>query len=282
VNAADKTGGGAEDAAAEDDLFRIEGADQIGHGHSPMDDGLVEDAPGQGVALIKSGKDIRALELCRSFGAQRAPAGGVGGEILPGDPGKSVAGGVVFKAAACGVLLLPGLNQSHPADGPGDIIMAAQDAAIDEDTGADTGADREKDGVAAAARRSLPGLAEDVAGAVAVDADRGSGKGVLELVQQRIVVPTGDVGRPDPAPARIIDARNAEADGGDFVLSNEFAGGCCDQRADCVALAPIEQGALPVQEPTVLCKAGRGNLGAAQIKSQYLRDRSSSVHNVGD
>ena len=244
-DAVEKTGGGTEDAAAEDELFGVEGADQVGHGHAPVDDSFVEDALCEGIVLVEGGKDISPLEFLLRSGAQDAGGCGVRGEILPGDPGEAVAGGMVFEAAAGGVFGVPGLGQPHPADGPGDIVMTAQNAAIDENPGADAGADGEKDGVPAAPRRSLPGLAEDIAGAIAVDADRDGWKGLLKLLEQGIVVPAGNVGRPYPARAGIIDARDADADGADLLALRQPAGGRGDERADLLPLPALQQGAAP-------------------------------------
>src|SRR5436309_1059336 len=67
-------------------------------------------------------------------------------------------------------------GQSHPADGSGNVARAAQNFAINEDAGADAGADGEENGVLASPGCALPGLPQDGTGAVAFDDDRRSSR----------------------------------------------------------------------------------------------------------
>src|ERR1035437_9997209 len=58
VDVTQKLGRRAKDAAAEDDLLRIEQADQVRHSHAPELDGLDDHLLCQRVALVAGGKDV--------------------------------------------------------------------------------------------------------------------------------------------------------------------------------------------------------------------------------
>ena len=94
--------------------------------------------------------------------------------------------------------------------------MAVEEAAAGDDPGADARPDGQEDGVGGPGRGAAPGLAGDVGAAVGFEdeGDMDLRYAVPDLLQQRILVPAGDVGRPDPAARRIGDAGNADPDGG--------------------------------------------------------------------
>ncbi len=196
--------------------------------------------------------------------------------MLPGHSGESVARGVVFEATAAGIFRIEGLHQPHPADGAGDVAVAAQDPAFDEDAGADTGSNGEENGILAALRRALPGFAEDIAGTVAVDADGHIGKGPAQLPHKRVLGPAGNIGRPDCSLLRIIDARDADADGVDRVASGHHARRLCDERAYAAGFPARQRHILFAQNRPMVRKNRGGELGAAQVQSEDFHRLDSS------
>jgi hypothetical protein len=109
---------------------------------------------------------------------------------------------------------LPARVDRQPARGPGDAARAAHEPAVGQDARADAGAHGQEHGVAGAARRAQPLLAEHVAGAIAVDRDRRLYV-PSERVAQWDLVLAPEVGRPGPSRPRIVDARHDHAHAAD-------------------------------------------------------------------
>ena len=58
INVTEKLRRRAEYAATEDDLLRVEQADEVRHGHAPKLDGLGNDFSGNRVAAVVSGENV--------------------------------------------------------------------------------------------------------------------------------------------------------------------------------------------------------------------------------
>ena len=123
------------------------------------------------------------------------------------------AGGVVFETAAADILAPEGTIQSQPADSAGDVMGAAQNPAIAQDARADTRADGEEDRVAAAFGDAAPRFAQNVTGPVAVEDDSVVRERSEDFAAERVILPAGDVGRPNFARSGVTDARDRNADG---------------------------------------------------------------------
>src|ERR1039458_72004 len=133
---------------------------------------------------------------------------------------------MIFETAAADILGPERPVQGQPADGASDVVGAAQYPAIDQDARADACADGQEDRVAAASSDPAPCLAQDVTGAVAVDDDPDTlvRKRGQDFAAQRIILPAGNVGRPDLARPGVTDARNRNPDGADVFSSDVGSG----------------------------------------------------------
>src|ERR1035441_62133 len=133
---------------------------------------------------------------------------------------------MVFEAAAADILSPEGTIQSQPTNGASDVVGAAQYPAIDQDARAYACADGQEDRVAAAFSDPAPCLAQDVTGAVAVDDDPDTlvRKRGQDFAAQRIIVPAGNVGRPDLGRPGVTDARNRNPDCADVYSSDVGSG----------------------------------------------------------
>src|ERR1035437_5897867 len=195
-------------------------------------------------------------------------------EDLVGNLGEALAGGVMFEAAAENVFRPERTVQSQLADGAGDVVGAAQNPAVDQNARADTRADGQKDGIAAAFGDATPRLAQDVGGPVAVDDDRDAlvRKRGQEFAAQRVIVPAGDVRRPDLARLRVTDAGNGDTYGNEFELPDVDSGQeqgefVADQFADGTTLPACEWRDVLAEDPAFGCEQRAGKLGAAQVDS---------------
>ena len=188
--------------------------------------------------------------------------------------GQAGARGMVFETAAADIFAPEGPVQSQPPDGAGDVVGAAQNPAVDQDARADARADGQEDGVTAAFGDAAPRFAQDVAGPVAVDddpdafvLDRGQ-----EFAAQRIILPAGNVRRPNPAGPGITDPRDGHTDGGDvdsFGASSgqEILQFAADQFPNGPALAAFEGNAGFPENLPVAGEERCGKLGASQVDS---------------
>ena len=121
---------------------------------------------------------------------------------------------MVLQATAIDVLGAVRLPNGEPAGRAGDVAMAAEDAAVDEKADADPGTDGDEDRVAASLRRTAPRLAEHAGRAVRVDRHGDVGTdGLLQLVEERVVIPLGNVRRPDAPAFGTIDPGHGDAHG---------------------------------------------------------------------
>src|ERR1035437_4421857 len=181
---------------------------------------------------------------------------------------------MVFETAAADIFAPERTVQSQPADGTGDVVGAAQNATVDQDARADTGTDREEDCVTAAFGDAAPCLAQNIGSPVAIDNDLDTlvWQRSQDFAAQWVILPTGDVRRPNFACLGITDARDRDADGADAKSFGagggqqalKFLANQCSYRS---ALTAFQQhDALPDNLP-VAGEEGTGKLGAAQVDS---------------
>src|ERR1039458_10428422 len=116
--------------AAEDDLLRVEQADEVRHRHAPELNGLGHDLLGNRIAAVVSRKHVSRGSEGRSDGVVEWWSGGnsAGGtlrECLVCNFGQPLARGMVFETAAGHILTPEGTIQSQPTDGSGDKIGRA-------------------------------------------------------------------------------------------------------------------------------------------------------------
>src|SRR5213593_3955278 len=78
---------------------------------------------------------------------------------------------MAFEASAINIFGPVRPIERHPADRASGPVVSVQHATIHEHSCSNPGADGEKDRVSTAARRSLPGLAEDACGPITFDDD---------------------------------------------------------------------------------------------------------------
>ena len=76
---------------------------------------------------------------------------------------------IIFETAAGDILLGVGILECHPARSTNDVVSTVNDAAIEQDTCADTRTNSQIDRILATASCALPYLAQNVAGTVALD-----------------------------------------------------------------------------------------------------------------
>src|SRR5512143_147922 len=207
--------GGLEQPAAEDDDFGVEEADDVGDAHAEVGHGVGDDLPGQGIAAAgRLGHGLRGHGLGPAAGQLEHDRRPALSQSFAGFAGHGIARGLRLEAAHRRVGGLEVRSEAEPADGAGDVLVAVDDAAAGDDPGPDAGADGEEHGVAGARGGAFPGFAGDIGAAVGLE-DQGDRRGTEspDPLQQRVLVPAWDVGRPDLARRRIGDAGNAESDG---------------------------------------------------------------------
>jgi len=193
------------DAAADDDEFGVEGADQAGEVGGEGVDGFVPDGLGEPVAGLSGGGQVA--------GHGEFPAGAIGhGGIADGD---------LDAARGAGDGGGPVVVDGEVAEVAGAAEVTAEQAAVGDDGAADAGAQGEQDDVAAPAGGSLPEFAEQ--GGMGVVEDRHGvwmGQGVLPAEVFQSQEPPGHEG--DVGAVAGGEARRGHADV--FRGSAEFAG----------------------------------------------------------
>src|SRR5206468_63859 len=128
-----------------------------------------------------------------------------------------------------------------------------------------------------------PSLAENITIAIAFNADRDAcpvfrklprARGPerrFEFATEGIILPAGDVRRPDPPAFRIGDAGNGHADGANLNSSRsrgleEIFDFALDQSPDPAALTPFQSSHRPGDYPSVAAQNGCGQLCSTQVK----------------
>ena len=181
----------------------------------------------------------------------------------------------MLKTTARCEFLPEGPFEREPAGGAGNIVRAAQDFAIHQNARTDARADGEKDRITAAARRALPGFAQNVRRPVAVN-DHGNGfptERGNNLRPQRVIFPAGNVWRPDPAGFRVGDARNADPDDGDATAvmtrdTPEFFQLSADESSDLFPAPGAELGGCAAKYFPVCEEERGGQFCAAEIEAE--------------
>jgi hypothetical protein len=216
-------------AAAENDLLRVEQADEVGASGTPVFRGLVQNTSGHEVASSIRGKHIVRRQFASSF--QRAAVV----RHLRNQAGchlrQTRTGGMILEVAARAVCRVKRTAERPPANRARAAVRATEDLPFRKNPGPDPSADREEDGVAATARRTLPDFPRNVRRAIAVHDHRNGrvGHGGLKFLAQRIRIPSRNVRRPDAARLWMGNARHTNPQ---RAQRQPFPGCRCNQATD--------------------------------------------------
>jgi len=146
-------------------------------------------------------------------------------------------------------------------------VVAAVETPVDDDAGAEPGADGEADQVANAAAGAEVELADGERVGVVVDVG-GHAVALLQVVAERHLAPGGDVLHPiDDAAVEVDDARHATADAGHLAIE-DLVDGAEDLRRDHLGPLAVRDARGGAALDGAAAHLADADLGAAEVDAQ--------------